>query len=1156
MRYQSPVLFLLASVVAWPLLGQMNQTAAVKRSDTTEAKSLAPMSGTRAAALGITESKKPVLLKAYGKLPMRFEANQGQTDANVKFLARGASYRLFLTADEAVIALRKSPTLGSSSTARADRSISTSMRLRFLGTNATTPVVGMEKLPGQSNYFVGNDPRQWRTQVPAYARVRYEGIYPGIDLIYHGNSSQLEYDFVAAPGADLNAITMEVTRLRASLDKGAMETAILARMDAAGNLVLDAGDGRVMLHRPVVYQAAGSRKTTGRAYVDARYVMRGANRVGFEVGAHDARKALIIDPILSYSTYLGGDQDDLGNAITVDGSGSVYVTGGTTSTNFPVTSGVVQSTYGGADGGYQSVNGDIFVTKLSPDGSSLEWSTYIGGSGDENAYGIAVDGTGVYLTGGTNSSDYPVTPGVYRPTSGVGLTDVFVTKLNPTGSTLLYSTHIGVGGEGIRGFGIAVDAGGNAYVAGGAGPGFPTTAGAYQTSSIAFSSGFAMKLSPDGSAADYSTFLSGGNSSDVDYAESIAVDKNGNAYVTGFAGSSTFPVTAGAFQSNNAGPHDAFFTVLNSTGSALLYSTYLGGSGNDEGFRIAVDSAGMAYIAGVTASSNFPTTAGVFQTAYGGGASDAFIAKLDPTKSGSASLVYATYLGGSGDDNLIAFPWGILAVDSLGDAYVTGGTTSTNFPTVHPLQAQSGGGYDAYIAKINPTGTGLIFSTYLGGAADDIGRGIAVDSNGNAYLTGQTSSSDFSVTANPYQKDLAGLSDAFVTKIVPVASATPTSLTFASQPVGSSSGAQTITLTNEQNAALNPTIATTGDFKETDTCGGALGPGLDCTISVTFAPTFPLTRTGSLTITDNAANSPQTVALSGTGVGPAVSFGQSTFNVGGQLITTSSTAQLLSLANTGNAPLTISSIVIGGTNAGDFTQTNNCPAGNATLAANANCSINLIFMPAAAGSRSASVTVADNAPGSPQSLSLVGTGTDFSLAAASGTNCPSGGNCSTSATIKAGQTASYNLQVTPSNGFSGTVALACGGAPMSATCSVSPASIMVNGATGSAFVVSLSNTSSAQVIPFVRLPGFPVEFGALGLPYMLVSLLIARRRLASKRLGRATTPVSLLLVFTATCLIMSGCGGSATPPTNATLTITGTSSGVSRTLPVSLTINH
>src|SRR5215469_4781331 len=1017
MRYQSLVLFLLAGVVAWPLVGRTNQAAAVKRSDTTEAKSLASMSGTRAVALGIAESKNPGLVKTYGKLPMRFEANQGQTDANVKFLARGASYRLFLTGNESVIALRKPRTSGSSSASGVDGFASTSLRLRLLGANATPDVAGLEELPGKSNYFLGNDPRQWRTGVPAFARVRYKGIYPGVDLIYHGCQSQLEFDFVAAPGVDVSVITMEATGFRANVKKNEMGNEIQARIDSTGNLLLDTESGQLVLHKPVVYQT-DSRKKRGRAHVDARYVMRGGNRVGFEVGTHDERKALIIDPILSYSTYLGGSQDDLGNAITVDASGSAYVTGGTTSSNFPVTSGVVQTTYGGADGGYQGVNGDIFVTKLSPDGSSLVWSTYIGGSGDDNAYSIAVDGTGVYLTGGTNSSDYPVTLGVYMPSSG-GLTDVFVTKLDPTGSNLLYSTHIGVAVEGIRGFGIAVDGGGNAYVAGNAGPGFPTTAAAYQTSSGAFTSAFVMKLSSDGSAADYSTFLSGGNSSDVDYAESIAVDKNGNAYVTGYAGSSTFPVTAGAFQSNNAGTHDAFFTVLNSSGSALVYSTYLGGAGNDEGFRIAVDSAGMAYIAGMTASSNFPTSAGALQTAYGGGASDGFIAKLDPTKSGSASLVYATYLGGSGDDNLIAFPWGILAVDGLGHAYVTGGTTSKDFPTVHPVQAHSGGGYDAFVAKLNSTGTALSYSTYLGGTGDDIGRGIAVDNNGNVYVTGQTTSSDFSVTANPYQKVFGGMSDAFVSKLAPVAFATPTSLTFASQAVGTTSAAQTFTLTNEHITPLSIAITTAGDFAQTNTCGASLGPDLSCSITVTFGPT-------------------------------------------------------------------------------------------------------------ASGSRTGSVTIADP-PGAAQSVSLAGTATDFSLAAASGANCPGAGNCSTSATIKAGQTASYNLQVTPSNGFSGTVALACGGAPTSASCSVSPASVTVNGATGSTFVVSLSNTSSVQVTPFVRLTGSPIAFGAVVLLYLLASMLTARRRLASQRLVRRAAPISLLLVFTATWLIMSGCGGGAAP---------------------------
>ncbi len=1105
----------------------------------------------------VAGSTKARIVKNYGKLAMRFEVNEGQTDANVKFLVRGRGYRLFLTGNEAVLELKKPLTISSSATPPSDRAASNSLRMRLSGANPNATVVGADKLAGQSNYFVGNDPKQWQTRVPEYASVRYERIYPGIDLIYHGNQSQLEYDFVVAPGADVGAITMEVTTLQANVEGNGTAHEIPTRIDSEGNLVLGMKDGQIILHKPVVYQT-DTHRPMGRTYVDARYVVRGGSRVGFEVAAHDQKKALIIDPILSYSTYLGGSQDDLGNAITVDSSGSVYVTGGTTSTDFPVTSGALQTNYGGADGGYQSVNGDIFVTKLSPDGSSLVWSTYIGGSGDDNAYGIAVDGTGVYLTGGTNSSDYPVTSGAYQPRSG-GLTDVFVTKLDPTGSTLLYSTHIGVGGEGIRGFGIAVDAGGNAYVAGGAGPGFPTTAGAFQTASNAFSSCFVMKLNPTGTAADYSTFLSGGNFGDVDYAESIALDKSGNAYVTGYAGSSTFPVTSGAFQSTNAGTHDAFFTVLNAAGAALLYSTYLGGTGNDEGFRIAVDGSGAAYIAGVTASSDFPTTSGVFQTVFGGGNSDAFIAKLDPTKAGSASLVYSTYLGGSGDDSLIAFPWGLLAVDNLGNAYVTGGTTSTNFPTVHPVQATSGGGYDAYVAKLNPTGSALIYSTYLGGSGYDTGRGIAVDSNGNAYVTGQTSSDDFAVTANAYQKVFGGSSDSFVAKLVPIAFVSATSLTFVDQAVGSKSAAQTFNLTNEQNTALNIAIATSGDFAETDTCGAPLAPSLSCTVSVTFAPTFPLTRTGSVTMTDNAVNSPQTVTLSGVGVGPAVSFGQDSLNVGSQLVTTGGAAQVVTLTNSGNAPLTISSIGIAGTNSGDFAQTNTCPASNATLGANGSCTISLIFTPAAAGNRTASVTVADSAPGTPQSLDLAGTGTDFSIAAASGTNCPGGGNCSTAATIKAGQTATYNLQVTPNNGFNGTVALTCTGAPISSTCSVSPASVAVSGSSGAAFVVSLSNTSSVMTLPFGKVPGiprFPAVFGVVGLLLSLLAWCLVRQGgLAGRRLVRVAASAALA-VCAAAWLLVSGCGGGPAPPTNATLTVAGTSYRVTRTQPVSITVNH
>jgi hypothetical protein len=563
-------------------------------------------------------------------------------------------------------------------------------------------------------------------------------------------------------------------------------------------------------------------------------------------------------------------------------------------------------------------------------------------------------------------------------------------------------------------------------------------------------------------------------------------------------------------------------------------------------------------VAGVTSSSNFPTTSAAFQLAFGGGNADAFIAKLDPTKSGAASLIYSTYLGGRGDENAENFPRGILAVDNAGNAYVTGSTNSTDFPTVNPMQANPVGGTHAYVAKLNPAGSKLIYSTYLGGSGDDFGHGIYVDSGGNAFVTGQTYSLDFPLTSNAFQPASGGASDAFVVKIVPIASLSQASLTFANLTVGSTSAtAQVTTLTNERNTPLNiANISASGDFAQTNTCGTSLGPGLTCTISVTFAPTFPLSRVGSVTITDDASNSPQTLALSGIGVGPAVTL--SGGSLGSQLAGTSSGAQVVSLTNSGNAPLTISSIAIGGTNSGDFTQTNTCPSSNATLAANANCTISVTFTPTVTGSRTASITVINNAPGGSHSVTLTGTGTDFSLAAATGANCTGGGNCSTSATISAGQTATYNLQITPNSGFNGAVALACQGAPGASACSISPASLPANGSY--AFAVTVSNTSNAMVtapIQIPRIPALPMASAVLALLLILAAMLILRSGLAGNHLRRFLAPALAVLLLG--LVYASGCGGggpTVQPPTNATLTITGASSGVNRSLSLGLTVKH
>jgi hypothetical protein len=489
-------------------------------------------------------------------------------------------------------------------------------------------------------------------------------------------------------------------------------------------------------------------------------------QVGFQVGRYDHGRALVIDPVmsLSYSTYLGGTESDNALGIAIDASGSAYVTGSTSSDDFP-TANPFQSHN-------NTRNGTAFVTKFNSTGTALVYSTYLGGSYSDLGTGIAVDDSGsVYVSGTTGSSDFP-TVNAFQSSMTTG-GDAFLAKLSPDGSALLYSTYIG-GAGGNLGYGLAVDGSGNAYVTGRTySASFPTTPGAFQTALHGAQDAFVTKINPSLAGAAslvYSTYL-GGSYRDIAYG--IAVDRSGDAYVTGETGSIDFPTTAGAFQSVNRGNTNAFMTEMNAAGSALVYSTYLGGSRQDYGYGIAVDGSGIAYLAGMTRSTDFAITTGAFQTTFGGGDRDAFVAKIDPSQAGAASLVYSTYLGGKGNDS----GYGI-AVDSSGNAYVTGLTASTNkagtnnFPTLHPFQANYGGGTgghgDAFVTKLNPTGSALVYSTYLGGSVGDEGDAIALDTSGNVFVTGSTSSVNFP-TKNAFQPNKGGgsspYSDAFVTKI-------------------------------------------------------------------------------------------------------------------------------------------------------------------------------------------------------------------------------------------------------------------------------------------------------------------------------------------------------------------------------------------------------
>jgi hypothetical protein len=709
-----------------------------------------------ASALAASDAR---ISESYGKLPLHFEANQGQAHEDVRFLARGHGYGLYLTAGEAVLVLTRSD-------AKRDaqpQAKPAALRMSLVGAARKPLLSGRDELPGKANYFIGKDQSKWRTNVPTYAKVRYRGVYPGIDLLYYGNQRQLEYDFVVAPGADPKKIVLGF--------KGADKLEI----DAQGELVLHVGGSEIRQHKPVVYQEIGG----VRREIDGGYVLKGAKRVGFQLAAYDRNRPLIIDPVvLSHSTYLGGSRNERGSGIAVDANGNAYVTGGTTSNNFPTEFGGLQRACAGTFCG----GGEAFVTKLNPTGSALIYSTYLGGTGqDMGGFSIAVDLAGnAYVTGSTESGDFPTTVGAYQRVQR-GFTNAFITKLNPTGSALIYSTLLG-GDNFNSGSGIAVDAAGSAYVTGRTSSNiFPTTAGAFQ---MTFAGGgffagdaFVTKLDPAGSTPIYSTYLGGSGS---DEAWGIALDSEGNAYVTGRTQSKNFPTTAGAYQPalRSGATGNAFVTKLNTTGSAAVYSTYLGGSRTefdfgsaDEAFGIAVDIAGNAYVTGETISTDFPTTPGAFQPAkrnvvrdvlLGGTTTDGFVTKLDPT--GSA-LVYSTYLGGSESDHGRG-----IAVDSSGNAYVTGWTRSIDFPTtveaVRPIRGDAS--VDAFVTKLNQDGSTLVYSTYLGGGDADVGVGIFVDAQGDAYVTGATVSTDFPTTPGVFQPNSGGNEDAFVAKITNV----------------------------------------------------------------------------------------------------------------------------------------------------------------------------------------------------------------------------------------------------------------------------------------------------------------------------------------------------------------------------------------------------
>jgi hypothetical protein len=703
-----------------------------------------PRSRTTAAALATPPARSggtaaaPSAQRAYGQLPLSFERNLGQTAAQVDYLAHTGNGTVFLTPTAAVFAIQKPPAVAPTGDPNNDAGIAgakptapsssggAAVYMQIFGANPAGRPVGQEELAGKVNYFIGNDPAKWHTNIPTFGRVEYPNIYPGISLAYYGGPSGLEYDFVLSPGADAHEITLDF--------RGADGVAL----DAQGDLVVHTAAGDQVQHAPVVYQDVNG----GRQPVSGRFALD-SGLVRFDVGAYDHSRALVIDPlVLGYSTYLGGSGTDFGYGIAVDGKGAAYVVGQTLSTNFPTTPGAFDTSY---NGGQLGDAGDAFVAKLATDGHALVYSTYLGGSQGDAGYGISVDASGNAYVTGIASFDFPAT--VHFGSHHYG--SVFITKLTPTGSGLAYSALV----SGAEGYAVAVDAAGEALITGRAGVDLPVTPGAFQTlfggPANQLNDAFALKLNASGTDLVYATYL-GGNKNDYGYG--IAADSAGHAFVAGYTWSFDFPTTPGSFQPVSGGATDVFLVKLSADGSALDYGSYLGGSGFDYGYAVAVDAAGAAYLTGYTPG-GFPIT-----VQFGSYDSGAFITKVNPT--GSALVYSAVLSAGYGHG---------MAVNAAGSAYITGFSWYNGLPTTSDAfdTTFNGGNYcgDAFMSEVSADATQLVYSTYLGGSNDDCGNGIAVDAGGNVYVTGDTKSADFPTSQDAFKRrNRNGVEDGFVTK--------------------------------------------------------------------------------------------------------------------------------------------------------------------------------------------------------------------------------------------------------------------------------------------------------------------------------------------------------------------------------------------------------
>jgi hypothetical protein len=824
---------------------------------------------TLAAPDAITPATRARITATYAALPLAFEANQGQFDPQVKYLARGNGYKLYLTSSQAVMTVSRGTRdsevrdmiedkrLGPAKIRRLlqERARKTAhpsslavVRMNFLGANPATQLAAEDQQAGRVNYFIGNNPAKWRSNIPLFGRVSYRDLYPGVDLAFHGAGRQFEFDYLVNPGADAATIAL------------GFEGAEQMSTTSAGDLILTTAAGPVQLHKPVAYQE----KDGVRQLVDVRFALKHDHQVAFALGDYDRNRQLVIDPTVTYSTYFGGDFADYGFGIAADASGDAFIAGATDSDSIP-----------GPAGPTNNSSFDVFVTEINSSGT-LVFTTLFGGSSDDFAGGIAVDATGIYVAGTTSSSDFPASATAAQPTFLGGIThgnnDAFAVKLALNGSAIVWGSFIG-GTDSDSGLAIAVDSTHDVFVVGetfstglggGAGVGkflLPNGTALNLGQATGADDGYIVALDPNGTSYLLVSYL-GGSSNDL--TTGVALDGSGNIYVSGETLSTDLPLTlplqnkCGTDGTCNAsalgGPFDdAFIVAIHASLSTYIYETYYGGSNVDDALAIAADAAGNAFVTGLTVSSDFPTAGTPFQKILGAaGAQNAFVLELNST--GSAAT-YSTYLGGSGADLGVG-----IAIDGSDNAYVTGQTSSPDFPPLNPTQATLSGSTDAFVTVLTPNPNQLLFSTYLGGGGDEdtLSGSIAVNSLPNIYVTGDTDSGNGSTSAFPTKNPLDGTygggtcttstgstipcPDAFIAAYSPATSpdfalsATPLSPGSVAQGASATSTV-TVTALNGYSGTVNLTCNVTG--------GGSPAP--KCTLSQTSTK-----GSGSSTLTVHA----------------------------------------------------------------------------------------------------------------------------------------------------------------------------------------------------------------------------------------------------------------------------------------------------------------